>query len=341
MSETENNVNYIGAVAIGRNEGDRLVRCLKSLMASLPSGTPIVYVDSGSTDGSVAFAESLGIHVVNLDLSVPFTMARGRNAGLHYLTQHFPHLQYVQFIDGDCELLPGWLAPAIATLENHPTTAIVCGRRRERFPERSIYNRLADMEWNTPVGETDACGGDALMRVEAIQAVGGYNETLIAGEEPEMCVRLRQQGWKIQRIAVDMTLHDAAMTEFRQWWRRMIRGGWAMAAWSDLHGAAPERFMVRENRKHWIWVLELPLFAIGLSVLTKGLSLLVLLGYPLLGFKIYRYRRRQGDASADARWYAVFCLIAKLPETVGRLRYWATKLRGQRATLIEYKSPVT
>ncbi|MBW4440089.1 MAG: glycosyltransferase [Plectolyngbya sp. WJT66-NPBG17] len=331
----------IGVVAIGRNEGDRLVRCLNSLVAQMPVGVPIIYVDSGSTDGSVGFAESIEVQVVNLDLSIPFTMARGRNAGFQRLIGQAPDLKYVQFIDGDCELIHGWVEAAIAALETDPTLAIVCGRRRERFPERSVYNRLADMEWNTPVGEAEACGGDALMRVEAIRAVGGYNETLIAGEEPEMCVRLRKLGWKIERIEADMTLHDAAMLEFGQWWKRSIRGGWAMAAWSDLHGAPPERYMVRENRKHWGWVLGLPLFAIGLAGITSGCSLLAFLGYPLLMWKVYRYRLGRGDSATDARSYAGFCVLGKVPESIGRVNYWLMKLRGKQATLIEYKQSVT
>ncbi|MCU0551572.1 MAG: glycosyltransferase [Leptolyngbya sp. Prado105] len=331
----------IGVVVIGRNEGDRLVRCLESLVAQMPDGVSIVYVDSGSIDDSVAFAESIGVEVVTLDLSIPFTMARGRNTGFRHLIAQFPTLKYVQFIDGDCELVEGWVESAIVKLEADSKLAIVCGRRRERFPERSIYNRLADMEWNTPVGEAEACGGDALMRVEAIQAVGGYNEALIAGEEPEMCVRLRKLGWKIERIDVDMTLHDAAMLEFRQWWKRSIRGGWAMAAWSDLHGAPPERYMVRENRKHWGWVLGLPLFAIGFAYFTSGLSLLAFLGYPLLYWKIYRDRLSRGDSRADARSYAGFCVLGKIPESIGRINYWSTKLSGQQATLIEYKESVT
>ncbi|MBN8562159.1 MAG: glycosyltransferase family 2 protein [Leptolyngbya sp. UWPOB_LEPTO1] len=329
----------IGVVAIGRNEGDRLVRCLKSLVAQMPTGTLIVYVDSGSTDGSVAFAESLGVQVVNLDLSIPFTMARGRNAGFRHLVAQVPDLKYVQFIDGDCELVEGWIETAIAAFASDATFAIVCGRRRERFPERSVYNRLADMEWNTPVGEAEACGGDALIRVEAIQAVGGYNETLIAGEEPEMCVRLRKLGWKIQRIDAEMTRHDAAMLEFRQWWKRSVRGGWAMAAWTDLHGSPPERYMVRENRKHWGWVMGLPLVAIGLAYFTSGLSLLAFLGYPLLCWKIYRYRLSRGDSASDARSYAGFCVLGKFPESIGQFNYWSTKLRGQQAKLIEYKEP--
>ena len=329
----------IGVVAIGRNEGDRLVRCLKSLIAEMPVGVPIVYVDSGSTDDSVAFAESIGVQVVKLDLTVPFTMARGRNAGFQHLIGQVPDLKYVQFIDGDCKLVAGWVESAIATLKGDSSLAIVCGRRRERFPQQSVYNRLADMEWNTPIGEAEACGGDALMRVEAVRAVGGYNEALIAGEEPELCVRLRKLGWKVRRIEAEMTLHDAAMTEFRQWWQRSVRGGWAMAAWSDLHGAPPERYMVRENRKHWAWMLGLPLLAIGFAVWTSGLSLLMFFGYLLLAWKVYRYRLSRGDSAADARSYAGFCVLGKVPESIGRLSYWITKLRGQPATLIEYKQP--
>jgi GT2 family glycosyltransferase len=328
----------LGVVAIGRNEGERLVRCLQSLIAQLP-GVPIIYVDSGSTDNSVAFAKSVGVQVINLDLSVPFTMARGRNTGFNTLIERCPDLESVQFIDGDCELLPGWIEAAIATLNDREDVAIVCGRRRERFPERSIYNTLADMEWNTPVGEAEACGGDALIRVNAIQAVGGYNETLIAGEEPEMCVRLRKQGWKIQRIEAEMTLHDAAMTEFRQWWRRSVRGGWAMAAWSDLHGAPPLRYRVRENRKHWGWILELPLFALVFAGLTHGLSLVLFGAYGLLIWRVYRYRLSQGDATNQAWLYAWFCLLGKIPESVGRVKYWITRWRGEQATLIEYKMP--
>ncbi|TVQ56697.1 MAG: glycosyltransferase family 2 protein, partial [Spirulina sp. DLM2.Bin59] len=163
----------IGVVTIGRNEGDRLLRCLQSLIAQLPPGTPIVYVDSGSTDGSLSQAEALGVEAIALDLSIPFTAARSRNTGFFHLLAQHPDLAYVQFIDGDCELIPGWIEGAIAHLEAHPQCAIVCGRRRERFPDASPYNRLAEMEWNTPVGEAEACGGDSLARIVALQGVNG------------------------------------------------------------------------------------------------------------------------------------------------------------------------
>ena len=189
-------VTKIGLVAIGRNEGDRLKRCLRSV----PRSVPIVYVDSASTDGSVDFARSMGAVVVQLDLTMPFTAAREGTeeiglAGLEALLLDCSEIGFIQFVDGDCELEPGWLTAAEAFLRSKPTVAVVCGRRRERYPERSIYNEMCDAEWNTPIGEAEACGGDAMFRVEALKQVQGYDPAVIAGEEPELCFRLRGAGW--------------------------------------------------------------------------------------------------------------------------------------------------
>src|SRR5262249_41651645 len=158
-----------------------------------------------------------GIVVVQLDAALPFTAARARNEGFAAAKQRWPSLRYIQFIDGDCELVPGWITTARAFIEQERNVAVVCGRRRELYPQRSTYNKLSDIEWNTPIGETLACGGDSLMRVDAFKQVAGLRPELIAGEEPDLCRRLRGVGWKVWRIDAEMTRHDAAMTEFRQW----------------------------------------------------------------------------------------------------------------------------
>jgi GT2 family glycosyltransferase len=237
----------VGVVAIGRNEGERLARCLASLD---PAARPTVYVDSGSTDGSPDRARSLGAEVVALDLSVPFTAARARNAGFDRLLAVAPEVEYVQFADGDCEVDPNWIPTATAELDARPDVAVVCGRRRERFPAATVYNRLCDLEWAGPAGETLACGGDALVRVSALKAVGGYRPDLIAGEEPELCVRLRANGGKIVRLAAEMTRHDAAMTRFGQWWKRNVRAGHAFAQVSRLHARSPFGIWKRGRGRH-------------------------------------------------------------------------------------------
>jgi glycosyltransferase involved in cell wall biosynthesis len=328
----------VGVVAIGRNEGTRLRLCLESLE---PAARPTVYVDSGSNDGSIELARSLAADVVVLDQQIPFTAARSRNAGLERLGSVAPDVEYVQFVDGDCEVDAGWLPTATAVLDAEPDVVVVCGRRRERFPQASIYNRLCDLEWDTPLGETQACGGDALMRVCALEAVGGYREDLIAGEEPELCVRLRARGGRILRLSVEMTRHDAAMTRFGQWWRRNVRAGHAFAEVSRLHARSHFGIWKREVRSNWFWGLALPLVAIAPAAWTWGLSLILLAGYPALFVKIWRSRRRRGDNSRTARLYAFFCVLVKFPQVAGQTRFWMNRLLGRRNRLIEYKQART
>jgi GT2 family glycosyltransferase len=211
----------VTVVVIGRNEGDRLRSCLESI-----HDQRIVYVDSGSTDSSVECAHSRGVSVVELDMTRPFSAARARNNGFEKAVIENPSVKFIQFVDGDCQITRGWIDTASEYMETHLDVAAVAGRLREKDPHRSIYNRLCDLEWNTPVGIVEACGGVAMYRVSAFEQVGGFNETVIAGEEPELCLRLRKSGWRIHRLDIDMGLHDAAMTNFQQWWRRAVRGGY-------------------------------------------------------------------------------------------------------------------
>jgi glycosyltransferase involved in cell wall biosynthesis len=311
---------------------------LKSLLSQLPEGSPIVYVDSGSTDGSCEAARQLGIAVLPLDSSLPFTAARARNAGFACLQEKQPNIEYVQFIDGDCELASNWIGKAKAQLKSQSQIAAVCGRRREKFQEISLYNRLCDLEWNTPVGEAKYCGGDVLMRVSAFAEVGGFNPALIAGEEPELCVRLRQQEWKIYRIDAEMTLHDAQMLHFRQWWRRSVRNGHAHAEGAWLHGKPPERHWVKESLSIWFWGLILPLLILSLMGITKDWSLLLLGSYPLLAYRIYRRKVKQGLTAGDASLYALFCVLGKFPGIQGQIQFHLSRLLGKKPQLIEYKS---
>jgi glycosyltransferase involved in cell wall biosynthesis len=323
----------LGVVVIGRNEGERLQRCLDSILGY---SSAIVFVDSGSTDDSVTQARRRGVTVVNLDTAIPFTAARARNAGFERLCAEYTELELVQFVDGDCELAQGWLEAAEHDLQTHPEAAATCGRLRERRRQATVYNRLCDMEWNGPAGEIETCGGNVCLRTQAFQACGGFRETLIAGEEPELCVRLRLGGWVIRRIAADMGLHDAAMTRFGQWWKRSIRNGHAFAECSWLHRKDAIRLWTREARSNWLWGLLLPLMILALLP-HSWYFLLGFLAYPLLALRIFRYRRRLGDSIADSGLYAVFCVLSKLPLALGQLRFHAIRLRGRQSRLIEYK----
>ena len=316
----------LGVVAIGRNEGERLRRCLLSLLPVVPA---TVYVDSGSTDGSSQMAAEMGAVVVDLDMSQPFTAARARNTGFQQLLQQFPDVTLVQFVDGDCEVVPGWLEAARSFLAERPTYAVVCGRRRERHPERSMYNAMCDREWDTPIGDTQICGGDAMMRVDALKAASGYRDSMIAGEEPELCFRLRQAGWHIHRLDRDMTLHDANITRLRQWWVRTVRSGHAFAEGAWLHGSSPERFWIREARRAWFWGVWIPA-SIGLAMLLAGAPAGLLAAiYPL---QWVRLLARNGSAREST-----FMILGKFAEAQGAVKFHLSRLRGQTRHIIEYK----
>ena len=319
----------LAVVIIGRNEGARLIRGL----ASVAAADRVVYVDSGSTDGSQQAAQEAGAEVVALDMSQPFTAARARNAGLERLRLHGMRPELVQFMDGDCELQPGWLPSAQAFLAAHPEVGVVFGRRRERFPDATMYNRMCDWEWNVPLGEQRACGGDALMRLTALDEVGGYNPALIAGEEPEMCVRLRAAGWKIWRIDTEMTLHDAAMTRLGQFWSRARRAGHAWAEGAALHGAPPERHCVGQVRRALIWGAVVPFVIILLAIALNPWALVFFVIYPL---RALRMALREG-ATRPAWERAWLLSIGKFPEAMGVIEYHLRRLAGRPRGLIEYK----
>ena len=329
-------LSQVGVVAIGRNEGERLERCLNSLQ-----GLPLVYVDSGSSDNSVAFARSVGAHCVELDMTRPFTAARARNTGFHALLEQHPDLKWVMFVDGDCEVQPNWLAQALEVAESDPKIAAVCGRRRERYPSSSIYNEMCDIEWNTPVGDTKACGGDALYRVSVFQQVGGFDDSFIAGEEPELCFRIREHGYSIRRIDAEMTLHDAAMTRVGQWWKRTERSGHAYLLNFLKHGGKnAERFKYQEIRSILLWA-GIYLLLLAATLLMRSpvplilLALLVSSQAAKMTLALPRTKAQYGK-SATFR-YCVFVMLGKIPQALGVIRAYRNNRTGREHRLVEYK----
>ena len=321
----------IGVVVIGRNEGDRLRRCLASLEDSVCS---IVYVDSGSSDGSVVLAQGLDVEVVALDMRIPFTAARARNAGFDRLLQIEPALQYVQFVDGDCEVNSEWLCVASRFLDSHPEAVVVAGRLRERYPEASVYNMLCNMEWDAPAGESKTCGGIAMMRVVAFDAVKGFNAELICGEEPELCSRLRAQGGQVWRLTNEMALHDANMVQFGQWWTRSVRAGYSFAQAVFVDAASSNGRGRNESRSALLWAFVIPILSAGVISVFGVWGATILLVYPLQFLRIASRGKRTFKENCVR---AFFLILGKFPELQGQIKYRLERLTGRKSRLIEHK----
>lgn len=333
----------LGIVVIGRNEGQRLEVCLRSLRSELP----IVYVDSGSSDGSPEFARAHCSAVVQLDMTRPFTAARARNAGFAKLVELAPQLEFVQFVDGDCEVHPNWLSSGVAAMRSDSRMSVVCGRLRERHPDRSIYNRMCDIGWDYPLGVIDSCGGIAMYRAAAFSAAGGFNETLIAGEEFELCLRLRNAGGQIVRIDSEMAWHDVDITSIRQWWRRTVRSGFGAAEGCCLYsGAHSKSFRLRTMRAvFWGGIVPLVLvaaIALGAAVPLLWVAPLAVVAAWCLNWLRLAFRERaRGRDWRTSVLLGFFAMFGKVAELRGVLEYWSRRLRGSTAAVIEYRTVPT
>jgi GT2 family glycosyltransferase len=325
----------IAIVAIGRNEGERLKSCLRSV---IDSARTVVYVDSGSVDGSPQYAASMNCRVVELDPSRPFSAARARNEGFACVMEHDPDVPFIQFLDGDCDLVEGWLDAGVAALIQRDDVGIVCGNVRELHPQATVYNKFCDLEWQQSPGEIRSSGGRFIIRTEIFRAVGGFRPDVIAAEDDEFCVRVRGLGYKILQLDTEMARHDIAMTRFSEWWRRSKRTGHAFAQVAALHGRSAERYFVRDCRRIWLWALVLPVLAVCFAPFTHGLSLFFLFcAYALQFARTYSRGRKRGWGSSDALIYSVFTMLFKFPALCGLLEYHWRRLRGDAFTIIEYR----
>jgi GT2 family glycosyltransferase len=325
----------IAIVAIGRNEGERLKSCLRSV---LNRARTVVYVDSGSVDGSPQYAASVNCRVVQLDPLRPFSAARARNEGFACVMDHAPDVPFIQFLDGDCDLVEGWLEQGASTLTHREDVGVVCGHVRELHPQATIYNRVCDLDWQQAPGEVRSSGGRFMVRADVFRAVGGFRPEVIAAEDDEFCVRVRHLGCKILQIDTEMARHDIAMTRFSEWWRRSKRTGHAFAQVAALHGASPERYFVRDCQRIWLWALVLPVLALCLAPFTQGFSMLILFCAYALQFARSCYRgRTRGWRTGDALLYSFFTMLFKFPALLGLIEYYWRDWRGHAFKIIEYK----
>ncbi|MCB1367286.1 MAG: glycosyltransferase [Rhodobacteraceae bacterium] len=319
----------VAAIVIGRNEGQRLRRCLTSLQGQVGQ---LIYVDSGSTDGSSDLAAGLGASVIRLDPSRPFTAARGRQEGFQALAASGAP-DFVQFVDGDCAVEPGWIAAGRTALVDDPKLGLVTGWRSEVAPGDSIYNALCDFEWHRPAGDIQTCGGDMMVRCTAFNAAGGFRADVIAAEDDEFCARLGHAGWKLRRLPLAMTRHDAAMSRFSEWWRRAIRSGHGFAQVGHLH---PHWFRA-ERRRVLAYGAMLPVLALAGLIWSGWLVVLVVGLYALSYGRTLQGLMRAGLPAANAAHQGLFLSLSKFPNLIGMALYHWRVMRGRAMQIIEYK----
>jgi glycosyltransferase involved in cell wall biosynthesis len=328
----------LSIVVIGRNEGQRLVRCLESIASihSTHENLEIIYADSSSSDGSPATAARLGAKVIVLDAARP-TAALGRNAGWQQASS-----EYILFLDGDTILHPDFPARAFEAMLADDSIAAVWGHRREIHPEASLYNRILDLDWMYAPGFTEFCGGDVLMRRAALEAAGGYDDTLIAGEEPELCRRMRALGYRVLHIDAPMTGHDLGIHHFSQYWKRALRAGHAYAEISSrFRGTEDPSWQsarIANFRRVGFWTLSF-LAAVVTSVLLRSALPAVL--WFLLPLAVASRSALKVRWKSQSVWtlvlYGLHSQVQQIPIFIGQLGFDLNRNKGSKRKLIEYK----
>ncbi len=317
-------VSRLGVVVIGRNEGARLK---ESLLSVMPLGCPVIYADSNSSDGSISLAKSCGVITLQLDPALPMSASRGRKEGFELLNRLYPDLEYVMFVDGDCVIEKSFIIKATKILIDRPDVSVVFGRLRELHPDRSVYNRIANLEWARPAGEVLACGGNALFRINDYVSCGGYREDIVAGEEPELCSRIRSTGGKILCIDDLMGFHDLGFSSFKQWWVRGLRSGYGALSVRSQFGV---KYFDRQILSAWTWVLAWPLLSGCLVVLAAALggpfagACVVLLASSLLPLQVFRISlagAARGLSREDAVVYGALMMVNKWASVAGQSKW--------------------
>ena len=329
-------LNLVSVVVIGKNEGMRLERCLKSVRRMSCKGfrTEVIYVDSGSIDNSIELANRLGATTIALNSLHP-TAALGRNVGWRLAQGNF-----ILFLDGDTVLDPHFVAESLPDFTEK--TAVVWGHRRELFPSASVYQRVLDLDWVYKAGESAFCGGDALFLRKVLERTDGFDVNLIAGEEPELCQRILELGYVIQHVDRAMTGHDLGMMRFGQYWRRATRAGHAYAEVSDRFATSAKAFWTQESRSNYFRASVLVLSAVSASVATLLLARL----WPF-AFWSTTFCMLAGQTAWKARWkssdwtvlllYGFHSHLQHIPICLGQLRYRLNRQQGRQASLFEYK----
>jgi hypothetical protein len=205
-----------------------------------------------------------------------------------------------------------------------------------------VYNRILDLDWIYPPGPAEFCGGDVLMRRVPLEAAGGYDGTLIAGEEPELCRRMRALGYRILHIDAPMTGHDLEMRRFGQYWKRALRAGHAYAEVSSRFRRTGDPFWQSERignlRRGGFWMLSF-LAAIVLSVLFRSVlpAALWLALLLVLSLRSASKARWKSPSAVTLLLYGLHSQLQQVPICIGQLSFDLNPRKGRQRKLIEYK----
>lgn len=309
----------LSVVVIGLNEQDRLKASLDAIVGRRPKGydLEVLYVDSGSTDRSVEIASAVpGVEVLHLNSGEP-SAARARNVGLRRARG-----RYVQLVDGDSVIQPGWIDKALGILEREPEISCVFGRCIEMYPDQSVYMKVCGLDWHIPPGERRFCGGNSMWRMSVIAENDFFDEDIRVGEEPDLCYRVRHKGGRILCVDAPMVTHDLGMRRFGQYWNRGVNSGKGYASIATRFWRNPEKLWFREMLVNFAeptaW---LAIFLLGWHLFDwRGAAALIVAWWLMRALQIAYTVRKRKLGLGNALMYGLHCQFVRFPVAIGQLK---------------------
>jgi N-acetylglucosaminyl-diphospho-decaprenol L-rhamnosyltransferase len=208
----------IGAIIVSHDSVGVLSRCLQHLSMQTVPCRVIIVVDSGSssTDYLDALRQNFSFTLIK---SGNIGFSRANNLGVRHLPAE---IEMVVFLNPDTFLPLDYLDKAVACLENHPRAAVISGRLEGydaaaarptgRIDStgvfRSWYGRWYDRDQGREIGHVQrtkgyipaACGALLCCRRASLQVFADHvfdPDFFLYKEDIELCLRLRNNGWKI------------------------------------------------------------------------------------------------------------------------------------------------
>lgn len=199
----------VSIIVLNWNGKQYLQTCLSSLLGQNYHEIEIIFVDNGSTDGSVEFVKDKypSVKIIVHDRNLGF--AGGVNSGIIV-----SHGKYIATINNDAEADLEWISSLVQVIESDRCIGS-CSSKMLRYYDRKIidsagivvyqngnaYDRGAQEvdrgQYDAQTEIFGACAGAALYRRQMLDEIGLFDEEYFAYfEDVDISFRMHLFGWK-------------------------------------------------------------------------------------------------------------------------------------------------
>ena len=240
-----------------RNSAQHLESCIESVRAQRYANVEVIVIDNASSDATPAIARAKA----DLFLSQGRERSEQLNAGASLATG-----KYLYRIDGDFILDPDIIGEAVSLCETEGFDAIAV--HNDSDPRVSFWAEVRNFERQMYKYDPTIVGARFFLK-RAFDAVGGFDEELIAGEDYDIHNRLLNAGYKIG-AALAGEVHLGEPVSLLEFARKSYFYGQSMGAFvrkngrRGLHQVSPVRGAFF---RHWKDFVQHPLLALGFGVM--------------------------------------------------------------------------